>query len=200
MQFYDVVAGGNRASLTKTQIADLFRAGQLDHNDSCKQAGEEEWRTIDEVFPLLKYDTSTRSLYQTTQLHGAQGRVLPLVAVISILVISAGSLLGYFALRGGPRGSKNTITATAAANPQPPVTYTIENPYFRSQQDKAAQERLEAARKAREQTQAARLAQDRAEAERRERELQEAKGKLTKAAASASPSKKGAPAAKPTKR
>jgi hypothetical protein len=100
-----------------------------------------------------------------------------LIAAISIFVISAGLLAGYFVMRSGSRGSRNAITAAAATNPRPPVTYTIENPYFRSQEERAAQERLKAAQRAREQIEAARLAQDRAAAERRERELQKAPGK-----------------------
>ena len=177
MQFYDVVAGGNRTALTKPQIAGLFQAGQLACNDPCKEVERAEWRTIDELFPLLKHGTTARSLYQPTELHSSRARTSALAAAISILVISAASLVGYFALRGGAGVSNNTITPKAAANPPAPVGYTIENPYFLSQKARAEQERLTAAQRAREQTQAARLAQDRAEAERRERELQKAAGK-----------------------
>ena len=173
MQFYDVLAGGNRTALTRTQIAGLFQAGQLACNDPCKEAERAEWRTIDELFPLLKHGTTARSLYQPTELHSSRGRTIALATAISILVISA-SLAGYFALRSGASGPKNAITAKAAANPPAPVSYTIENPYFLSQKARAEQERLNAAQRAREQTQAARLAQDRADAERRERELQTA--------------------------
>lgn len=174
VQFYDVLADGHPTALTRTQIASLFRAGQLACNDPCKEAEQAEWRTIAELFPLLKRGTSTRSLYQPTELHSPRSRVVALTAAISIFVISAGLLAGYFVMRSGSRGSRNAITAAAATNPRPPVTYTIENPYFRSQQERAAQERLKAAQRAREQIEEARLAQDRAAAERRERELQKA--------------------------
>ena len=177
VQFYDVLAGGYRTALTKSQIADLFHAGQLTRDYPCKEAEKNEWRTVDEMFPLLKCGTSTRSLYRPTDLHSPQGRVLALATALSILVISAGSLIGYFAWRGGTSGSKNAITAKAAANPPAPVSYTIENPYFHSQKARTEQERLNAARRAREQTQAARLAQDRADAEQKERELQRAAGR-----------------------
>jgi hypothetical protein len=176
VQFYDVVAGGNRTALTKIQIAGLFQAGQLDCSDPCKEAGRAEWRTIDELFPLLKRGTTARSLYQATELHSSRARTVAWVAAISLFVISGASLLGYFAFRSGPSGSKNAITAKEAANPPAPG-YTIENPYLVSQKARAEQERLKAVQRAREQTQAARLAQDRAEAERRERELQEASGR-----------------------
>jgi hypothetical protein len=100
-----------------------------------------------------------------------------LTAVLSIFVISAGSLAGYFVWRSGTPGSQNAITAKAAANPPAPVRYTIENPYFPSQKTRAEQERLNAARRAREQAAAAKLAQEHAEAEKREGELQKAAGK-----------------------
>lgn len=177
MQFYDVLAGGHPTALTGTQIASLFQAGQLARHDPCKEAEQAEWRTIAELFPLLKCGTSTRSLYQPTELHSPRSRVVALTAAISIFVISAGLLVGYFVMRSGAHGSRNAITAEAATNPRPPVTYTIENPYFRSQQERAAQERLKTAQRAREQIEAARLAQDRAAAERKERELQNAAGK-----------------------
>ncbi|MEY2490585.1 MAG: hypothetical protein QOC70_2527 [Verrucomicrobiota bacterium] len=177
MQFYDVLAGGYRTALTKMQIAGLFEAGQLAGNDPCKEAEQAKWRTIDEVFPLLKHGTTARSLYQPTELHSSRAHTIAWAAAISIFVLSAGSLAGYFVLRGGASGSQNAISARAAANPPAPVSYTIENPYFRSQQERAAQERLNAAQRAREQTQAARLAQDRADAERKERELQNAAGR-----------------------
>lgn len=177
MQFYDVLSGGHRTALTKPQIDGLFHAGQLGRNDPCKEAEQAEWRTIDELFPLLKYGPSSLSLYQPAQLHSSRARVVAWTAAISILVIAAGGLAGYFVLRGGGQGSGKAITAASATNPRPSVTYTIENPYFRSQQERAAQERLRAAQNAREQLQVARLAQDRAAAEKKERETQKAAGR-----------------------
>jgi hypothetical protein len=192
VQFYDVLTGGYRTALTKTQIASLFHARQLACNDPCKEAERAEWLTVEEMFPLLKYETlAARSLYRPTELHSPRGRVLVWAAVLSILVISAGSAVGYFALRGGAPVARSVITAKDAANPPAPASYTIENPYLLSQKARAEQERLNAAaQRARAQTQAARLAQDRADAEKRERDLQ------TPADDAKSPSKKGSPAAK----
>ena len=172
------MAGGHGTALTRTQIAGLFQAGQLTGNDLCKEAEQTEWRTIDALFPLLKDGTLGRSLYQPTDLHSPRPRVVALTAAISIFVIAAGSLAGYFALRSGPQGSRNAITAADATNPRPPAAYAIENPYFRSQEELAAQERLKAAQRANEQIQAARLAQERADTERKERELQKASARI----------------------
>jgi hypothetical protein len=130
--FYNVLADRHRAPLTKTQIGDLFHAGLLGLNQACKQVEEEGWRTIDELFPLLRYETPTRrSLYQPTDVHGSKGRNPAWAILSSILVISAVSLTGYFALRGGIHGSGNSTTAPtgfrvlvyakAAANPPAPV-------------------------------------------------------------------------------
>lgn len=177
MQFYDVVAGGHRTALTRTQISGLFQAGQLAGNDLCKEAEQAEWRTIEELFPLLKCGTSPRSLYQPDELHSPRPRVVALTAAISIFVISAGALAGYFFWRSGAQASRNATSPTAAVNPRPPVTYTIENPYFPSQQERAAQERLKAAQRAREQLETARLAEERAAAEKKERDLQEPAGR-----------------------
>jgi flagellar basal body-associated protein FliL len=177
VQFYDVVAGGHRTALTRTQIAGLFQAGQLTRNDPCKAAEQTQWRTVDEVFPLLKEGTLARSLYQPTQLHKPRPHVLALTAVISVLVIAAASLVAYFFWLNGTPGPRKTITATAATNPQAPVAYTMENPYFVSRKARAEEERYNAAQKARSQAQAAKLAQERAEAERKEQELQKAAGK-----------------------
>lgn len=177
MQFYDVLSGGNRTALTRPQIAGLFQAGQLASTDPCKEAERAEWRTVDELFPLLKHGTTSRSLYKPTELHNPRARTIASVAAILILVISTALLVGYFALRGAG-GSKNTITAKEAANPPAPVSYTIENPYLLSQKARVAeQERRNAAQRAREQAQAAKLARERVDAEQRERELQDAAGR-----------------------
>ena len=165
-------------ALTRAQIAGLFEAGQLTGNDPCKEAEQAEWRTINALFPLLKDGTSGRSLYQPTELHSPRPRVVALTAAISILVLATGSLAGYFVLRSRPQGPRNATTVIDATNPRPPATYAIENPYFRSQEELAAQERLKAAQRASEQVQAARLAQERADTERKERELRKASGTI----------------------
>jgi hypothetical protein len=58
VKLYDLMAEGYHTPLSAPQIADLFRAGRLLRNDPCKEIGKTAWRTIDELFPLLKYDSS----------------------------------------------------------------------------------------------------------------------------------------------
>jgi hypothetical protein len=55
---YDLLVEGYPTPLTAAQIAELFHAGRLLRDDHCKEIGKTAWRTIDELFPLLKYASS----------------------------------------------------------------------------------------------------------------------------------------------
>ncbi len=55
VNLYDIELGGSRAPLTSQQISELFHAGRLGRHDPCKLVQSPTWRTVDEVFPLLKY-------------------------------------------------------------------------------------------------------------------------------------------------
>jgi len=57
---YDLGVKGYHTPLTREQIAELFHAGRVDRNHPCKPTAKSEWRTIDELFPLLKYDSTSR--------------------------------------------------------------------------------------------------------------------------------------------
>ena len=64
MILYDLMVDGYHTPLTATQIEELYGAGRLRRNDQCKQISTERWRTIDELFPLLKHasvDLAARS-------------------------------------------------------------------------------------------------------------------------------------------
>ena len=58
MKKYELHVEGYYSPLTADQIAELFRAGRLRRSDRCREVDAREWRTIDELFPLLKYDSS----------------------------------------------------------------------------------------------------------------------------------------------
>jgi hypothetical protein len=60
---YEVLAPGYHSPLTKTQIAELFQSGRLRRDHRCKQVAQKEWRTIDELFPLLKYQSAGPAFY-----------------------------------------------------------------------------------------------------------------------------------------
>jgi hypothetical protein len=56
VKLYDLLVDGYHTPLSAVQIAELFSAGRLRRNDPCKEAGTKEFRTLDELFPLLKYE------------------------------------------------------------------------------------------------------------------------------------------------
>ena len=58
MKHYELLIEGYHTPLLATEVAALFRAGRLRRNDPCREVGREHWRTLDELFPLLKYDSS----------------------------------------------------------------------------------------------------------------------------------------------
>jgi len=57
VKFYELQVEGYHTPLSPDQIADLYRAGRLRNSDPCREAGSTRWKTIDEVFPLLKHDS-----------------------------------------------------------------------------------------------------------------------------------------------
>lgn len=195
MNFYDVLAEGYHTPLTKTQIADLFHAGRLARDYPCKEVERNEWRTIDELFPLLKYDVSLSFPDRPAALPSSHAGNRALAVGIAALVISAAAFAFYFALRNETHAFRDATTVELATESPARVTITSppanitnvnlatsadvpqSNDFSRqSQQSRLAQERLNAAQKEREQSQAAKLAQDRVNAEQRERELQKAAG------------------------
>src|SRR5438270_5684674 len=55
VQLFEILQAGFHTPLTEAQIAELFQAGRLNRHTRCKPANQAHWRTIDELFPLLKY-------------------------------------------------------------------------------------------------------------------------------------------------
>jgi hypothetical protein len=88
---YDLDVKGYHTPLTSEQIAELFYAGRVDRHHPCKPTAKSEWRTIDELFPLLKYD-STNHLYRIDD-----SRRLPISMLLAgaclILIVAAISFL-----------------------------------------------------------------------------------------------------------
>lgn len=59
---YEVNVEGYHTPLAATEIAELFYSGRLRLSDQCRQVAGSTWRTIDELFPLLKYDSTRRTV------------------------------------------------------------------------------------------------------------------------------------------
>lgn len=190
MTLYDVLADGYHTPLNETQIAKLFQAGRIGRNQPCKQVEKKEWRTIDELFPLLKYDSSGQFFFQSAQPRRSRTLDPALAVVAAVFVIAAGSLAFYFYSRSetrGPRDAAN-LEATVGPSTQVGIKPTLANapanttkPAHLTQSDASAQARLAQdrlkAQREREQVQAAKLAQDRTDAARRELAQQKAAGR-----------------------
>jgi hypothetical protein len=88
---YEVLAPGYHSPLTKTQITELFRAGRLERNHPCKQVSHKEWRTVDELFPLLKYQSATIGCDEPWQpvRHSAIDRSIIFACVAVALIVAA---------------------------------------------------------------------------------------------------------------
>jgi hypothetical protein len=54
---YELQVEGYHTPLSPDQIAELYRAGRLRRADPCREINSCNWRTLDEIFPLLKYDS-----------------------------------------------------------------------------------------------------------------------------------------------
>jgi hypothetical protein len=117
---YEVLAPGYHSPLTKTQIAELFRAGRVGRNYRCKPISQKEWRTVDELFPLLKYRSATIDCDQPWQpiQRSAIDRSLVLACVAVALVIAA--LWFYLAHDSNPTSS--TYRTPVSETRWPPTT------------------------------------------------------------------------------
>jgi hypothetical protein len=62
MDLYDVKARGFHCPLNYREISRLYRAGQFSGRQACKPKSEARWQTIDELFPLLKYEAAAPPL------------------------------------------------------------------------------------------------------------------------------------------
>ena len=101
MDLYDINARGFPSPLNAREISQLFRAGQLHPRTPCKPKGDASWRTIDELFPLLKYEAAAPRLHFDDQAEGGRGAfVLSAKVVLCVL----GSLAAFhFHSRPAPR-------------------------------------------------------------------------------------------------
>jgi hypothetical protein len=97
VNFYEVLADGYHSPLTKTQIAELFHAGHLHRGHRCKQVTGKEWQTIDELFPLLKYQPSGPALYYSREPDSFSARTWILIVALLAAAVAAVALWYYFA-------------------------------------------------------------------------------------------------------
>ena len=105
MDLYDVRGRGFHSPLNAREISRLYRFGQLDGRHPCKPKGEARWRSVDDLFPLLRYEAAAPPLRfderQPLQHHGKA-----ILSVCVILVALAG--MAAFHLRK-PDGLKASV-------------------------------------------------------------------------------------------
>jgi hypothetical protein len=112
VNFYEVLADGYHSPLTKTQIAELFHAGRLRRDHRCKLVAHKEWQTIDELFPLLKYQLSGPALYDSPDPDVPSARTWILVFALLAVSVASLALWSYFAHDATVSAPSASVTAS----------------------------------------------------------------------------------------
>jgi len=74
VKLYDLLVDGYHTPRSAEDIADLYYAGRLRRGDPCRVTGTEPWKTVDELFPLLKYDS--RRSFELAPRHATDATIL----------------------------------------------------------------------------------------------------------------------------
>ncbi len=90
MELYEVRKTGFASPLSSGEISHLFRVGHLHRRVRCKATGEENWRTIGELFPLLDYSASGYSIPSD---ETKRGRRLALTFALVATLVAGGAFL-----------------------------------------------------------------------------------------------------------
>lgn len=114
MDLYDVRGRGFHSPLNAREISRLYRFGQLDGRHPCKPKGEAKWHSVDELFPLLRYEAAAPPLRfddpQALQHHGKA-----ILSVCVILVALAGMAAFHLRKPDGLRASGQSDGPNPAA-------------------------------------------------------------------------------------
>ena len=89
MDLYDVSSEGCHTPLTSEQIAGLFHAGSLNRDKPCRRVGARSWRTLDEVFPLLKDDGEAYSDPPEERESPSRSVISPLACALIVLLLGS---------------------------------------------------------------------------------------------------------------
>jgi len=123
MELYDVKGRGFAGPLNSQEISQLFRSGTFGPSLPCKPRGEATWRTIDELFPLLKLKAAAPPLrfgdpappHHRLRSIAKGALLLAIIGITSfhIWVQSAPTTFGRFDERTQPQTTERTIAQTA---------------------------------------------------------------------------------------
>jgi hypothetical protein len=109
MQLFDILQDGYHTPLTATQISELFQAGRLHRHTRCKPAKQGQWRTIDELFPLLKYHAPWQLAAESPDPNNEFRFRRAVVVGVGLATAAAAALLVYFYVQGqSPTGRRVT--------------------------------------------------------------------------------------------
>lgn len=110
MNFYEVLADGYHSPLTKTQIAELFQTGRLSREHPCKPLRQKKWQTIDELFPLLKYQSAWPASYYSPETDARSARLHIVMFSLLVAALLAAASSYYFASPGVERIDRPPVT------------------------------------------------------------------------------------------
>jgi hypothetical protein len=100
MDLYDVKAQGFPHPLNYREIDRLFRAGIFDGRQLCKPKGETKWRTIDELFPVLKYEVAAPPLRFGNPARSHKR--LPSTSACALIVALLGTAVFHYWIENAP--------------------------------------------------------------------------------------------------
>lgn len=110
VQLFEILQDGFHTPLTEAQISQLFQAGRLNRHTPCKPVKQAAWRTIDELFPLLKYNAPWRLTYRSAE-PSSEFRFRRAIVVAASLIVSASAALTLCFYSQGESSGNRRITA-----------------------------------------------------------------------------------------
>jgi hypothetical protein len=100
MDLYDVKARGFHCPLNYREISRLYRTGQFSGRQACRPKGEARWQTIDELFPVLKYEAAAPPLRFEDQPQ--PGRRVMFISTCALLLAFLGAAMFQVWIQSAP--------------------------------------------------------------------------------------------------
>jgi hypothetical protein len=106
MDLYDVKGRGFASPLNSREISQLVRGGQFGLRLPCKPRDEATWRTIDELFPLLKYEAAARPLHFRDA--GRSRKTGPVISACALIVALLGMTIFHLWIQSAPTAGRRS--------------------------------------------------------------------------------------------
>jgi len=104
MDLYDVKARRFHSPLNYREISQLYRGGQIGGRLPCKPRGEAKWRTLDEVFPLLKYEAAAPPFRFEESGHSRKKG--PFISACALVLGLLGTATFHFWIQSAPTAAR----------------------------------------------------------------------------------------------